>query len=59
MPKENANGQAAPEMTEKAYNELVQVRRDKLKALQEAGNDTFQLTNYPQDSYSAQIKAKY
>ena len=34
MPKENANGQAAPEMTEKAYNELVQVRRDKLQALQ-------------------------
>ena len=59
MPKENANGQAAPEMTEKAYNELVQVRRDKLKALQEAGNDPFQLTKYPQDSYSAQIKAKY
>ena len=59
MPKENANGQAAPEMTEKAYNELVQVRRDKLQALQEAGNDPFQLTKYPQDSYSAQIKAKY
>ena len=59
MPKKNANGQAAPEMTEKAYNELVQVRRDKLQALQEAGNDPFQLTKYPQDSYSAQIKAKY
>ena len=59
MPKENANGQAAPEMTEKAYNELVQVRRDKLQALQEAGNDPFQLTKYPQDSYSAQIKTKY
>ena len=38
-------------MTEKAYNELVQVRRDKLQALQEAGNDPFQLTKYPQDSF--------
>ena len=49
----------APEMTEKAYNELVQVRRDKLAALCEAGADPFRITKYPQDTYSAQIKQRF
>ena len=49
----------APETTEKAYNELVQIRRDKLSALQEAGNDPFWKTSWPQDAYSAQLKEKY
>ena len=49
----------APETTEKAYNELVQIRRDKLSALQEAGNDPFWKTSWPQDAYSAQLKEKF
>ena len=40
----NPNPQQDQELSEKAYNELVAVRRDKLKALQEAGNDPFQKT---------------
>lgn len=41
----NPNPQQDQELSEKAYNELVAVRRDKLKALQEAGNDPFQKPN--------------
>ena len=53
------NDQQTEELSEKAYNELVAVRREKLKALQEAGNDPFQKTKYPQDSYAADIKKEF
>ena len=55
----NPNPQQDQELSEKAYNELVTVRRDKLKALQEAGNDPFQKTKYPQDAFAADIKREY
>lgn len=55
----NPNPQQDQELSEKAYNELVAVRRDKLKALQEAGNDPFQKTKFPQDAFAADIKKKY
>lgn len=55
----NPNPQQDQELSEKAYNELVTVRRDKLKALQEAGNDPFQKTKYPQDAFAADIKKEY
>ena len=55
----NPNPQQDQELSEKAYNELVAVRRDKLKALQEAGNDPFQKTKYPQDAFAADIKKEY
>ena len=55
----NKAAEVAEELTEKAYNELVAVRRDKLKNLQEAGCDPFQRTKYPQDSYAADIKAEF
>ncbi|HCO62539.1 MAG TPA: lysine--tRNA ligase, partial [Clostridiales bacterium] len=55
----NTNAQQAEELSEKAYNELVAVRREKLKGLQEAGNDPFQKTKYPQDAYAADIKREY
>ncbi len=54
-----SGAQQTPEMTEKAYNELVAVRREKLKGLQEAGKDPFQNTKYPQEAYAAQIKEEY
>jgi len=55
----NPNPQQDQELSEKAYIELVAVRRDKLKALQEAGNDPFQKTKYPQDAFAADIKKEY
>ena len=49
----------AQELSEKAYNELVAVRREKLKNLQEAGSDPFQQTSYPVDYYASEIKEQF
>ena len=55
------NSQAAPgqELTQQDYNELVAVRREKLKALQEAGNDPFQKTSWPQADFAAEVKESF
>ena len=36
--------------------DILRVRREKLSALREAGADPFQITKYPQNAYSAEIK---
>ena len=46
-------------VTEQDLSEILQVRRDKLAQLQADGNNPFEITKYPQDSYSADVKAKY
>ncbi len=40
-------------------NELLQIRRDKLKELQEAGRDPFVITKYDVTHHSAEIKDHY
>ena len=40
-------------------NELLQIRRDKLRALQEEGQDPFHRVNFDQSHYSADIKARF
>ena len=40
-------------------NQLLQVRRDKLKDLQNAGNDPFQITKYDQTHHTDEAKAIY
>lgn len=50
------NGAQAPEQN---INELLQVRRDKLAALQQAGKDPFQITKYDVTHHSEEIKADY
>ncbi len=55
----NPAAAAAEELSDKEYNELVAVRREKLKNLQESGKDPFQLTSYPQDAFAADIKREY
>ncbi len=40
-------------------SEQVQVRRQKLADLQAAGRDPFALTKFPQDAYSADLKAEF
>ena len=55
----NPAAPAAEEISEKEYNELVAVRREKLKNLQEGGKDPFQLTKYPQDAFAADIKKEF
>ncbi len=47
----------APE--EKDYNELVAVRREKLRVLQEEGKDPFRHTKFPQDSFADEVKARF
>ncbi len=47
------------EMTEQQLSELLQVRRDKLAALQEAGQDPFAITKYDVTAQSADIRANY
>ncbi len=56
---EQNNKPQAPEAAEKEYNELVQIRRDKLAALRQAGTDPFQRTSWPQDAWSQQLKQQY
>ena len=54
---ENEKKNAAPQ--EENLSQLMKVRRDKLKELQESGNDPFQITKYEVDNDSANIKANF
>ena len=40
-------------------SQLLQIRRDKLKELQESGNDPFQITKYDVDNTAANIKENF
>ena len=44
---------------EPQLSEILQVRRDKLKALQEAGCDPFQITKFEVSHHAEEIKAQY
>ena len=44
---------------EENLTQLLQIRRDKLKELQDSGNDPFQITKYVVDNDSANIKANF
>ncbi len=48
-----------PVNTEENFNELVRVRREKLKTLQDAGHDPFQVTKYDVTHHSSEIKDNY
>ena len=43
------------EMTEEKLSEILQVRRDKLSALKEAGKNPFEIVKYDITSNSAEI----
>ncbi len=45
--------------TEENFNDLVRVRREKLKTLQDAGQDPFQITKYDVTHHSNDIKDNY
>lgn len=48
----------APEeraLTQEELSELLQIRRDKLKSLQDAGRDPFEIVRYDQQLYSADV----
>jgi lysyl-tRNA synthetase class 2 len=45
--------------TEENFNDLVRVRREKLKTLQDAGQDPFTITKFDVTHHSEEIKANY
>ena len=47
------------ELDEQEVNRLMQVRMDKLKELQEAGKDPFEITKYDRTEFSNEIKENY
>ncbi len=59
MEQNDRNIPAQGEMTQEELSELLQIRRDKLKALQAAGKDPFQQVTYDQDYYSLDILENY
>ena len=44
---------------EAPLSDQVQVRHDKLAELRAAGRDPFQITKYPQDSYSGELRERF
>ena len=48
-----------PETDIENLSELLQIRRDKLKKLQEEGNDPFRVTKFTRTAYSVQVKENY
>ena len=57
MAEKNNQNQAGEQ--QQNLSQLLQVRRDKLKELQESGNDPFQITRYDVNNDSANIKANF
>ncbi len=53
------NAATQAEMTEEQLSELLQIRRDKLAALQEAGKDPFEITKYDVDTHNIQIRDNF
>ena len=55
---ENTTNARQPEngAAEPSYSELVAVRREKLAALQQAGQDPFERTSWPQSDYAQPVK---
>ena len=48
-----------PQAAEPSLSEILQVRRDKLKALQDAGRNPFEQTRFARSAYSADIKENF
>ena len=55
----NVNATPEQELTEAEINELVRIRMDKLKSLQDAGKNPFELMRYDQQYYSEDIIKNY
>lgn len=56
---ENKNEQPQAVQAEQELNELLQIRRDKLAKLQEAGKDPFAITTCPRDHYAQEIRDQF
>lgn len=56
---ERQNQNVQPEMTAERLSEVLQVRRDKLSALCEAGKNPFEITKYEVTHHSEEVKAYF
>ncbi len=54
-----SNNNTNEAVQEQDLGELLQIRRDKLKSLQDEGRDPFRQTRFVRSAYSAEIKADY
>ena len=59
MEERNNGANPAAEITEQELTELLQIRRDKLTALREAGTDPFAVTRYEVTAHHADIRAHF
>ena len=59
MSEEKANQNAAEPQEEQDVNELIRIRMEKLKDLQEKGKDPFQIVKFDNKDNSKDIKEKY
>jgi len=59
MTEEIRNPAQGTENEEAKLSEILKVRRDKLKALQDAGADPFQITKFDVSHHAEEIKAQY
>ena len=59
MAEQNDNINLTAEEYEQALSEQNRIRREKLKGLQDAGQDPFQITKYEQTHHSLEIKNNY
>lgn len=55
MEENRSNAPIQQELTQEELSELLQIRRDKLKALQAAGQDPFEQVRFDQQYYSADV----
>ena len=58
MQENNKNGNAQEEQ-ELDMNHLMQIRREKLKELQEKGKDPFEITKFEKTNTAGEIKSNY
>ena len=57
--KDAVNNNVTEEMTEEKLSQILQVRRDKLAALKEAGKDPFEIVKYDITANSEEIFANF
>ena len=54
-----ATAQSAPAPAEPELSEILQIRRDKLKNLQDNGNDPFEITKFARTAFSSDIRDNF
>ena len=59
MNEPNGGAPETEELTEQQVSELIQIRRDKLTALRDSGQDPFALTKYDVTAHNADIRARF